>query len=111
MTDKRQNHFRDDIRRTFITYALVPILLISIVFFILMITYWNTSVFKRNNSSRESVCLSLSTLVDNYVKEAEDIAALCDIDQLRKNKVTRQALSTVLYNLRIRWQIVLKFMC
>ncbi|AIF50968.1 sensor histidine kinase [Pelosinus sp. UFO1] len=83
------NHLKDELRRTFTLYALIPTFIISIFIFVLGFAYWNINVLERNQSRLNAACEMMSTLISGYMEKANDIAALCDINELRDNKSAR----------------------
>lgn len=91
------NHLRDELRRTFTLYALIPTFIISIIVFMLAFAYWNTNVLERNQSSQDTACTIMTTIVSGYLDKANDIAAFCDINELRDNKTARMEMYEKLY--------------
>lgn len=83
------NHLKDELRRTFTLYALIPTFIISIFVFVLGFAYWHINVLERNQSRLNAACEMMNTLISGYMEKANDIAALCDINELRDNKNAR----------------------
>lgn len=83
------NHLKDELRRTFTLYALIPTFLIFIIILVLAFVYWNTNVLERNRSTLQTASEKLNVLISDYLNEANEVAALCDISQLRDNNAVR----------------------
>ena len=94
---RKVNHLKDELRRTFTLYALIPIFIISIFVFILAFVYWNTNVLERNQSRLDTACEKLSTMISSHLNKANDIAAVCDIKELHDNKTAIMEMYTNLY--------------
>lgn len=94
---RKVNHLRDELRRTFTIYALIPIFVISILVFILAFAYWNTNVLERNQSSQDTAGTILTTIINGYLDKANDIAAFCDISELRTNNTAKTEMYEKLY--------------
>ena len=91
------NHLKDELRRTFTIYALIPTFIISIFVFILTFVYWNTNVLERNQSRLDIASTMLSTITSAYSDKANDIATFCDVSQLRENETAIMEMYTTLY--------------
>jgi two-component system sensor histidine kinase YesM len=94
---RKVNHLKDELRRTFTIYALIPIFIISIIVFILAFAYWNTNVLERNHNRLNAICDMMSTMISNYLDNANDIAGLCDMNMLRDNKTAKAKMYEKLY--------------
>lgn len=94
---KQVNHLRDDIRRTFTTYALIPVFIISMISIVLAFTYWDKNVIDRNHNSREMVSEALSAIVTSYMDKAVEIAATCDLGVLKEDKNAQTKMYEQLY--------------
>ena len=94
---RKVNPLKDELRRTFTIYALIPTFIISIFVFVLAFVYWNTNVLQRNQSRLDTACEMLSTIISGYVIKANDIAAFCDINELRNNKTAMMGMYENLY--------------
>jgi len=86
---RKVNHLKDELRRAFTIYALIPTFIILIIVFVLVFAYWNTNVLERNQTRLDTACQLMSTIISGYLEKANDIAAVCDITQLRDNKTAR----------------------
>lgn len=80
---RKVKHLKDELRRTFTLYALIPTFIISIFVFILAFIYWNTNVLERNQSRLDSTSeRHWSLIISGYLAKANDIAAVSDTAQL-----------------------------
>ncbi len=94
---RKENHLKDELRRTFTIYALIPTFIIASFIFILAFVYWNTNVLEKNQGKLEFASKLISTTISGHMEKAYEMAALCDIDGLRDNKVTRTEMYENLY--------------
>ena len=95
--NRKVNHLKDELRRTFTMYALIPTFIISIFIFVLAFLYWNTNVVEQNQNRLNITCNLLTTTATGLMEKANDIAALCDIDELRDNTSARMQMYESLY--------------
>ena len=95
--NRKVNHLKDELRRTFTMYALIPTFIISIFIFVLAFLYWNTNVVEQNQNRLNITCNLLTTTATGLMEKANDIAALCDIDELRDNTPARMQMYESLY--------------
>lgn len=91
------NHLKDELRRTFTLYALIPTFVISIIVLVLALAYWHTNVVERNRSTLVASSGFVSTTVTNYLDKANEVAALCDIGTLSYDNSARAELYQRLY--------------
>jgi two-component system sensor histidine kinase YesM len=94
---RKVNHLKDELRRTFTLYALIPIFIISLISFALAFTYWNTSVLGRTQSKLAVVCDSLETLISGYMEKANEIASFSDLSKLQENQASKVEMYQKLY--------------
>ena len=80
------NHLKDELWRTFTIYALIPTFMISIVVFILAFVYWNTNVVEQNQNRLATASGIINQIISDHLGKANEIAALCDINELADNK-------------------------
>lgn len=94
---KKVSHLKDELRRTFTIYALIPTFIVSSLIFILAFVYWNINVVKQAQKQLELACSRLDTTISGYIGKANDVAALCDIDELLDDKTARMEIYADLY--------------
>ena len=80
--EKKVNHLRDEIRRTFTIYALVPIFIMSLISFGLAVGYWNLNVVERNEQCLAKVGGSLEQLLRTCMNDVDALANSCDVARL-----------------------------
>lgn len=95
---EKVNHFKDELRRAFMLYALIPVFIIAVFIVGLAFTYWNTSVAEQNRSRLDKTCEMLDGKIAGFMQEANEIAALCDVDALRSGGNSRTAMYERLYH-------------
>lgn len=81
--DRKVNHLRDEIRRTFTIYALVPIFIISLISCGLGVMYWNMSVVERSQNRLDEVSNGLEMLLADCMGDVNYLATACNIERLR----------------------------
>lgn len=91
------NHLKDELRRTFTIYALIPTFVISILVFVLAFMYWNTNVLARNENRLDTASEMMNTIISGHLTKANDIAALCNINELADNKTAIMEMYENLY--------------
>lgn len=90
-------HLKDELRRTFTLYALIPTFIISILIFILAFVYWNTNVLERNQNRLDTTSEMMSAMISSHLEKANEIAALCDINELAHNRTAIMEMYESLY--------------
>lgn len=94
---KKVNHLKDELRRTFTIYALIPTFLVASFILVVALVYWNINVLEQNRSRLSVACQFIDTLVVSYMERADDIAALCNITQLKGDQNARTEMYGRLY--------------
>lgn len=94
---RKVNHLKDELRRTFTLYALIPIFIISLISFALAFAYWNTSVLERTKTQLEVVCDSLESLISGYMEKADEIADFSDLSNLRGSQMRKVQMYQKIY--------------
>lgn len=94
---RKVNHLKDELRRTFTLYALIPIFIISLISVALAFAYWNTSVLERTQTKLEVVCDSLDDLISGYMEKANEIAGLAELNTLRESQIDRVQMYQKIY--------------
>lgn len=106
---RKVSHLKDELRRTFTLYALIPTFIISIIVFLLAFAYWNTNVLERNRSRQDAACAVLTAMISGYLDKAGDIAALGDITALRESNAARMAMYENLYQYTGKLPVITDF--
>jgi two-component system sensor histidine kinase YesM len=94
---KKVNHLKDELRRTFTMYALIPTFIVASFILVLTFVYWRINVLEQNHSRLMVACQYMNAIVSSYMERANDIAALCNISQLREDKTARTEIYGKLY--------------
>lgn len=81
--EKKVSHLRDELRRTFTIYALVPIFLLSLLTAAFAAAYWHTNVVGRSQQRAEEVSVFLESLLAATMKETDQLAADCQVARLQ----------------------------
>ncbi len=81
--EKKVSHLRDELRRTFTIYALVPIFLLSLQTAVFAAAYWHTNVVGRSQQRAEEVSVFLESLLAATMKETDQLAADCQVARLQ----------------------------
>lgn len=74
MKRKKIRFFRDNIRHTFILYAIIPTFLIACLCMGLIFGIWQYSVYTTNRAANDKVSNALQKVVDIYVNEALNLS-------------------------------------
>ena len=91
------NHLKDELRRTFTMYALIPTFIIASFVVVLAFVYWHINVVEQNHSRLAIACQYINTMVVSYIERANNIAALCNVRQLRDDSTARTDMYGKLY--------------
>ena len=94
---KKVNHLKDELRRTFTLYALLPTFVVASLVLVLAFVYWHSNVLEQNRSRLAVACQYINTMVSSYLERANDIADLCNISQLREDKSAQTEMYGKLY--------------
>lgn len=81
--EKKVSHLRDELRRTFTIYALVPIFLLALLTAAFAAAYWHTNVVGRSQQRAEEVSVFLESLLAATMKETDQLAADCQVARLQ----------------------------
>lgn len=107
--ERKVNHLRDDLRRTFTLYALIPIFIMSLLTAGLAVAYWNTNVVERNQKRLASIGDFMETLIAGSMRETDALAGECDVATLRQNQAVRVEMYQKLYAYANRAEIYAGF--
>ena len=66
-------HFKDDIKRTFIIYALVPVLIITFCSYLISFSMWYRTVVTRNQAINSEVSKRIEFIVSSYISKANTV--------------------------------------
>lgn len=91
------NHLKDELRRTFTIYALIPTFVISILVFVFAFIYWNTNVVGHNQERLVTASEMMNAIISRHLDKVNEIAALCDINELADNKTAIMKMYENLY--------------
>ena len=68
--------FRENIKRTFIRFALLPVIFIAAVVFVLFVFFWNMFMVAGNRKDNEQINEKLGAVMDNYYEMVDSAAKL-----------------------------------
>lgn len=72
-------HFKDDIKRTFTIYALVPVIIITFFSYIISFSMWYRTVANQNRSINQEVSKRIESVVSAYMSQAGKMSSQADI--------------------------------
>lgn len=70
----KQSYFKDDIRRVFLFYAIVPVVLLTLVCLIIFWGSWRYTLQKSNMRDNEQITSDLEITVSSYIDVANQLA-------------------------------------
>jgi len=79
MENTKFKHFKDDIRKTFTLYALVPVIIITFSSYMFSFFIWYRTVIKQNFDINQEIAGKVETIVASYIDEALSISSQKDI--------------------------------
>ena len=107
--EKKVSHLRDELRRTFTIYALVPIFLLSLLTAAFAAAYWHTNVVGRSQQRAEEVSAFLDSLLATTMAETARLSADCQIERLQSDTAYRVKLYQQLYEYMNRSELFAGF--
>ncbi len=79
MQNSKFKRFKDDIRRTFTLYALIPVIIITFSSYSLSFFMWYRTVIRQNYDINNEIARKIEFIVSSYTKEAYQISEQEDI--------------------------------
>lgn len=99
---KKQSYYKNNIRKIFLLYAIIPVLLIT---FLCLLMYWGTwnYSFKQSNK-KDNVNLSgdIENTIREYMEKAEELASMDDILNSNDNVKARVKIFEGIYEISNR---------
>lgn len=92
------NHLRDDIRKMFTRYALIPVFIIFMISLTLACISWNKNILERNHETRTLGSEALTTIIGSYMEKELEIAGYCDLQALLTDKNAQTQMYRQLYD-------------
>jgi len=74
MDNNKNRRFKEDIKRTFIIYALIPVVIITFCSYVISFSIWYRTVVNRNRQINSEVSGRIETVLSSYMKKAYDSA-------------------------------------
>ncbi|MTK12407.1 MAG: HAMP domain-containing protein, partial [Clostridiaceae bacterium] len=79
MENKNIKHFKNDIRKTFIIYAFIPLIIVMVFSYIITFFILYTTVVNRNKNINTEVSKRIESVISSYMNEAEKISIHADV--------------------------------
>lgn len=95
--DKKIKKYSDVIRSTIIWYAIVPIILVSLIAYIVLFFWGNKLIVKENNNSNEKISVLMEENLKEYSSLINNISSDEGLISIIKDGVKPQSLYEVLY--------------
>lgn len=90
MGNKNIKHFKNDIRRTFTIYALIPVAIITFFSYLITFSILYRTVVNRNNNINTEVSKRIESVISSYMNQAEKISIQANvIDCLNYRHISR----------------------
>ncbi|PKM51389.1 MAG: hypothetical protein CVV02_07230 [Firmicutes bacterium HGW-Firmicutes-7] len=74
MKNDKQSYFKDDIRRIFLFYAIVPVVLLTFVFLLIFWGSWRYTLEKTNKQDNQRIITDLETTINSYIEVSEKLS-------------------------------------
>lgn len=81
MNRNKNRRFKDDIKKTFIIYALIPIVIVSFCSYIISYSIWYRTLVNRNRQINSEVSGRIEQVLSAYIKKAYEYASGGEIVQ------------------------------
>ncbi|WP_070000815.1 sensor histidine kinase [Cellulosilyticum sp. I15G10I2] len=78
MNNQRRNDFRNDIRKTFVVYALIPIVIITFVSYLAVFFIWNNAIIYRTKENIDHISYELEQTISLVIDKTDEIAVSGD---------------------------------
>lgn len=75
MKNNGLRHFKDDIRKTFAVYALVPVIIITLSSYFIFMSMWYRTVINQNRSINMEVSERIEGIISSYMSKASELAS------------------------------------
>ncbi|MGH4049823.1 MAG: sensor histidine kinase [Clostridium sp.] len=98
MKNIKRKFFKEEIRKTFILYALTPIIILSFVFYNLLFLYSSKSIEKSNKRYNDSISNVITKEFVSYGFEVDDLVKWDEIKKVFYNKHDEAKIYERLYN-------------
>ncbi|MGV8979550.1 sensor histidine kinase [Clostridium sp.] len=99
MKNIKRKFFKEEIRKSFILYALTPIIILSFIFYNLLFWYSSKSVEKSNKKYNNSISNVISKEFVSYKLEVEDLVKWNEIEKVFYSKHDEAMIYERLYNI------------
>lgn len=93
-----RQRMRDELRRAFVFYALVPMLLLLILSAGLLYIYWMENISRRNAAALQQGSETLQQTIQTGLDESERLSLQCDFDRLQQDEAYKVAFYRRLYD-------------
>lgn len=94
---KRVRRMQDELRRAFLLYAIVPLLILCLFSAVLGYGFWSENILGRNDAARRQAAAVLEETVHAGLTEADRLADSCDFDRLSTDSMYRVQFYRSLY--------------
>lgn len=74
METRKLNYFKDDIKKTFTLYALIPVIIITFFSYIISFSLWYSTVMDQNKSTNAKVSGRIQSIMSSYMAKADKMA-------------------------------------
>ena len=93
----QRQRMRDELRRAFVFYAMVPMLLLLALSAGLLYIYWAENISRRNEAALEQVSATLQQTIQSGLDASERLSLQCDFDRLQQEESYKVAFYRQLY--------------
>jgi two-component system sensor histidine kinase YesM len=98
--EKKVKHLRDELMKTFLLYALIPIAVIMAVGGGLAALYWDNIVVERNHLCLAEASQSVENLLTESLQKASAMAEACQMERLKEDGDYKVELYGKLYEIK-----------
>jgi two-component system, sensor histidine kinase YesM len=98
MTNIKRKLFKNELRKAFILYALVPIILLSFLFYNLLFYFSKKTVENHNEKYNKSIASSIEKEFNSYKNEVQDLANRLEIKKVFYSSYDETEIYEIFYN-------------
>ncbi|MFD0616106.1 sensor histidine kinase [Paenibacillus sp. GCM10027629] len=90
--------FKDDIRNSFIIYALIPVIIITVASYLLSFSGFYRNIVSRNYEYNEQIADTVGSIIGSYQQEADSLSNDVNMRAYLETNHSKSALYETLYN-------------
>lgn len=99
---KKQSYYKNNIRKIFLLYAIIPVLLITFLCLLMYLGTWNYSFKQSNKKDNVNLSRDIENTIHEYMEKAEELASMDYILSTNENVKVRVQIFEEIYEISNR---------